>query len=126
MSGLFETQAPDRAGTCDCGIELSVFEDQEGNTKSWCPLCEPREGRNLGDPDEYPCHGCHETRSDCLAHHVSYDPEYVVPVCRNCHGRIHGDDDFRPELTPDMSRTQAENQDCVSIIGLDDSWIVED
>jgi predicted HNH restriction endonuclease len=105
---------------------LNVHEDRQGNRTVWCVRCEPERGRNLSEHDKYSCHACHEIRSDCVTHHVSYDPEYVVPVCTNCHGRIHGDDDFRPELTPDMSRTQAEDRGCVSIIGLDNSWIVED
>lgn len=38
---------------------------------------------------------------DVLDHHVSYNPEETVPVCRSCHTRIHKDDAFRPGLTPD-------------------------
>lgn len=36
-----------------------------------------------------------------LDHHVSYDPPETVPVCRSCHTRIHKDDGFRPDLTPE-------------------------
>ena len=41
-------------------------------------------------------------------HHVSYEPEKTIPVCSSCHGKIHHTPDFRPDLEPDMSRSEAD------------------
>ena len=32
-------------------------------------------------------------------HHVSYEPEELVPLCRSCHGKVHHDPEH--ELHPD-------------------------
>lgn len=41
-------------------------------------------------------------------HHVSYEPEETIPVCSSCHRKIHKDPEFRPDLEPDMSRSEAD------------------
>lgn len=43
-------------------------------------------------------------------HHVSYAPEETVEVCRSCHSRIHDDEAFRPDLTPEMTRGEWEER----------------
>jgi hypothetical protein len=57
-----------------------------------------------GFPDE--CYLCE--RAAGSIHHVSYVPEKVVLVCSSCHQKIHSTSydgsDLYPELTPDMSR----------------------
>jgi len=35
------------------------------------------------------CTSCGEDASGWVGHHVSYDPERRMPVCKSCHGRIH-------------------------------------
>lgn len=40
------------------------------------------------------------TRADLLEHHVTYEPEATVTLCRGCHTRVHKDSRFRPDLTP--------------------------
>lgn len=40
---------------------------------------------------------------EAITHHVSYEPEVTVKVCWSCHYRIHNDEGFRPDLTPDVS-----------------------
>lgn len=39
-------------------------------------------------------------------HHVSYVPERTIRVCSDCHSKIHHDEDFRPDLKPEMSREE--------------------
>lgn len=41
-------------------------------------------------------------------HHISYVPEETVLACAVCHSRIHSDEGFRPDLTPDLSRREWE------------------
>ncbi len=114
-------------GKCEkCGTGKNAFLHDDGDRTIWCPNCDRVDLTALSDPNKYRCQGCDEVRTDCVAHHVSYDPEQVVPVCTECHGRLHADEAFLPELTPDMTRSEAENRDLVSIIGLDESWAVEE
>lgn len=46
------------------------------------------------------CVVCGST-DNLVRHHVSYEPEKMVSTSR--HAKIHGDRDFRPDLTPDDS-----------------------
>ena len=41
-------------------------------------------------------------------HHTSYEPEETILVCAKCHSNIHADNEFHPELEPDMSRREWE------------------
>lgn len=43
-------------------------------------------------------------------HHTSYKPEKTVRVCNSCHAKIHHNDDFRPDLVPDIPRKEWEKQ----------------
>lgn len=56
------------------------------------------------------CHLCwNEFPFDGIVfHHISYDPEATIPLCEECHVHIHNNDEVRPELTPDMTRSEAE------------------
>ena len=36
-----------------------------------------------------------------VKHHVCYEPEETILICRSCHTKIHRNEDFHPELTPD-------------------------
>lgn len=36
-----------------------------------------------------------------VKHHISYEPEETILICKSCHSKIHLNDDFHPELTPD-------------------------
>jgi len=58
--------------------------------------------------DEYvlPLQGILTTQID--EHHISYEPEETMLVCSSCHNQIHHDDSFRPDLRPDMSRSEWE------------------
>jgi len=44
-------------------------------------------------------------------HHVNYDPEAIIPVCKNCHSTIHDDSDELSELKPEQSRKEWEADD---------------
>lgn len=126
MSGIFRPPITDPGDCNGCGEPLNIYQDDGGNEHTWCPRCNPREVPDLSGSPDYRCHGCDEVRPDCIAHHKSYDPERVVPVCMDCHARLHANDDYLPDLTPELSRSEAESRDLVSIIGLDDSWAVEE
>ena len=39
-------------------------------------------------------------------HHTRYEPEETMPVCARCHGKIHHNDEFRPDLRPEMMRKE--------------------
>lgn len=39
-------------------------------------------------------------------HHISYEPERTVLVCRQCHGKIHAGEDGLEALQPDQSRAE--------------------
>lgn len=66
------------------------------------------------DQPEFPdgCFLC--DRAAGLLHHVSYEPEIVVLLCSECHGKVHsmGYDGTprHPELHPDGSRKQWEQE----------------
>lgn len=46
------------------------------------------------------CKVCKE-KTYTVKHHISYEPEETVYVCRSCHVKIHINDKFCPDLTPD-------------------------
>lgn len=60
--------------------------------------------------DEYvlPLQGILTTRIE--EHHTSYEPERTMKVCSSCHHRIHREESFRPDLQPDMSRSEWEDE----------------
>ena len=103
----------------DCGAEKERYENIAGVKKLRCPECEgnPR----IKDIEYYRCYGCNVVSRDIVCHHTSYDPERVVPMCFDCHRRLHQESDFLPHLTPDMKRTEAMSSVGVSQIGIDDT-----
>lgn len=44
-------------------------------------------------------------------HHLSYEPERTILVCRQCHGKIHAGKDGLEPLQPDQSRAEGLGQD---------------
>jgi hypothetical protein len=44
-------------------------------------------------------------------HHVSYEPERTITVCRVCHGKIHASEDGLEPLQPDQSRAEGLEHD---------------
>lgn len=99
---------------CDESLNLAWFlHDREFN----CRECETHHHleisfNNIGNPksnQEELCLLCGETTFVELmnTHHISYSPEKVVRVCRECHRRIHKErgyhDDLEPEVTPNAS-----------------------
>lgn len=46
------------------------------------------------------CTVCGAT-DNLIDHHINYEPGEVIPVCLSCHWKIHNEDDFHPDLTPD-------------------------
>lgn len=63
------------------------------------------------DVEEYDVPVTELVRTRIHHHHVSYEDPEVIRVCGSCHGRIHHNDSFRPDLQPDMSREQWESQE---------------
>ena len=53
----------------------------------------------IKDVEKRSCFVC-GSEEKIVQHHVSYFPEKTIPVCLNCHTKIHGDMNFMPELTP--------------------------
>lgn len=51
------------------------------------------------------CIECGESGKETVQHHVSYEDDETVPVCRTCHPRIHANSDHplyppdRPDIT---------------------------
>jgi hypothetical protein len=43
------------------------------------------------------CHFCESVLDH--HHHVTYEPETVIPVCHTCHGKLHTDGGFRRTLS---------------------------
>lgn len=37
-------------------------------------------------------------------HHVSYNPEQTMPLCQDCHHRVHHEDGYHDDLVPDERR----------------------
>lgn len=100
----------------DCGAEKEEGENAAGALRLKCPNCDP----HWDDPikkKKYRCRGCWLVKL-CVAHHVSYNPEIVVPMCNDCHEKLHRREDFLPHLTPDMKRRKAERDSYVTINGL--------
>lgn len=48
------------------------------------------------------CYTCEDDWE--IIHHVSYDPEDTVKVCRSCHGKIHVREGFHDDLDPGIRR----------------------
>jgi len=47
----------------------------------------------------------YENEAKLEMHHVSYEPEIVIPVCKKCHVKIHHSDDYE-HLKPEKSRKE--------------------
>lgn len=103
----------------DCGREKELREVVTGAKQYLCPSCESTWDEKSG-PGKFLCRGCWNVRS-CVCHHISYDPELVVPMCTSCHERLHREDEFLPNLTPKMGRKEAEAQRLVTVNGLAES-----
>jgi hypothetical protein len=89
ISDPFADFAPD--GYCyHCGTDM-----KEGN-KFCSEHCE-----RAMKPNSF-CETCNDRleQSGRIRHHVSYFPEETVTVCRSCHNKIHMNEDFHPEITP--------------------------
>lgn len=111
-----------------CGTtKIYVYDSERGDwvrdvmgfKSPMCPYCDEHFELDECGPWEYSdvfttCYCCGEDSEAVERHHISYDPEVVKPVCRQCHLRIHYDDDFRPELTPDMTRENAIKEGYIS------------
>jgi len=106
----------------DCGEPLKWKSVGGGMQKPHCPNCHKNRQEKTVEKPTHTCRGCWKEKTDCVAHHVSYEPEKVVPMCSRCHALLHERTDHLPHLTPDMSRRKAERLDLVSIVGLDDHF----
>lgn len=53
------------------------------------------------EPGDYGCCEICEAREKRIEHHISYEPEKTILICKSCHNKIHTNDDFRPDLTPE-------------------------
>ncbi|MFC6755846.1 MULTISPECIES: hypothetical protein [Haloarcula] len=93
---------------CDETLNLGWFTH---NTDYSCSNCEThhhleivfdRIGNGVDTQDEL-CLLCEETSPIARMenHHISYEPEKVVRVCRRCHKRIHKEDGYHDELDPE-------------------------
>lgn len=75
------------------------YEDSGARTK-FVPRGVVMTTQELFDSDY--CHFCDSILDH--HHHVSYRPETVLPVCQSCHGKVHDNSDFQPDLTPETER----------------------
>jgi hypothetical protein len=81
-----------------CGREK--VEVEPGENVWGCPVHDdPEDGKAR-------CRGCWKYRRSLL-HHISYKPERTVPMCHDCHVKLHEDSDFLSHLQPEMSRREA-------------------
>lgn len=62
------------------------------------------------------CTVCKENK-ETVRHHISYKPENIMHVCQSCHGKIHHNEEFRPDLTPELSRMEAAERGYVPLTG---------
>jgi hypothetical protein len=110
--------------TCsDCGAEKEMVEVVTGAEQYKCPNCYTM-WYEKGDRPAVRCRGCWEVKT-CILHHVSYVPEKTVPMCHDCHDRLHDDDSaYLSHLEPDMSRREAEAINPMLKTGIDE-WIEE-
>lgn len=57
------------------------------------------------------CSACGDQLTNSrVYHHISYDPEIVETVCKSCHGKIHSNISYCPELTPSLTREEAKEK----------------
>lgn len=86
----------------DCGKKMVQFHEE--NMSYWgCPDCD--------DPEKVKkiCRGCWH-KEHCVLHHISYIPEVTVPMCSECHTKLHQENPFLSHLDPDMTRREAEKK----------------
>jgi hypothetical protein len=50
------------------------------------------------------CYACRRRIRRFHAHHITYDPPRVVPLCPRCHGRIHAQSSRRDLFRPSYYR----------------------
>ncbi|MGQ4876162.1 MAG: hypothetical protein ACP6IY_19010, partial [Promethearchaeia archaeon] len=57
----------------------------------YCEVCRKNQYRQmeLDQNIEYTCELCGEIYSKCVIHHIRYDPEENIKICRPCHSLIH-------------------------------------
>jgi hypothetical protein len=103
----------------ECGAQKERRKNIQGASKFKCPDCEPH-WKEPVKIRKYRCRGCWSV-DFCCAHHVSYSPEVVIPMCSDCHENLHSNKNFLPHLTPEMKRREAENKYGVGQIGLSDT-----
>lgn len=46
---------------------------------------------------------------ETVDHHVSYERDETIELCRSCHGKVHYSDGFHDELVPEDDRFDLEN-----------------
>ena len=45
---------------------------------------------------------------ECIElHHISQEPELLIPLCSTCHYRVHHEEGYYDHLNPEMSRNDA-------------------
>jgi len=109
IDGLFggpEEELPD--GFCKmCETEITDGEREDGLfcsehcEKAFAQL---QEMRREEETQRIKCALCGTTldiwSKNTIQHHISYDPETTITVCRSCHGKIHSKHENYPELAP--------------------------
>lgn len=48
-----------------------------------------REYRKKHDKNDMSCELCGNKESGVVRHHVTYNPEVIIKLCRSCHGKVH-------------------------------------
>lgn len=66
-------------------LQLKELRDEEFNDEIKCSLCSKSLDR---------------WSKNTINHHISYEPEKIIIVCRSCHRKIHSKHKEHPELAP--------------------------
>jgi hypothetical protein len=95
--GRFLNWCGDYCYTCGEVIIPSVFchpclHTGESIDLDYCPIC-----KTWKNPDSFDWH------------HVSYEHDRTVYICRQCHSRVHNEAGFYDWLNADMSRAEAKS-----------------
>lgn len=127
MAEQNDREGVEQCGDCDENLIRVICDDDRYLI---CPSCVPdlnpcwpktiwkmaKRGPTPYDELFGTCRICwHDKRRRTLVeHHVSYSPERTIRVCRSCHSKLHFNSYFRPDLTPEMSRGEAEEAGYIS------------
>jgi ribosome-binding protein aMBF1 (putative translation factor) len=49
--------------------------------------------------------------SDCILHHIDYNEDKTIQVCRSCHRKIHSKKAKFPDLAPDKPKERSEEKE---------------